>query len=568
MLTASKPSAGDDAPPALVHDLAIASACGIIAVAAGIWFTANGMMTFNDSAQYLSAAERIASGAGIWSASPDTGSHLDIATQIALHGRFPMSSWPPGYPMILAGVMKFGLSALQAARVVSIAGGAILASATYLGARRVIGVSRGPSAMAAILAVLGPNVGLLAFGPMAGRGFAYAESIFNPLVVATVFVGTRALQRPSFRWAAPTCLLLIAITLLRDTGPIYGVALAAGAFVGFRHTAQRARRTRVMVGVGFAAVGIATTITWSIVNSLVFASSTSVRHFGWYGAARPLASTIRVLAGWFAIPWSAPVVFHLTVVTLGIMIPLAVALRPSVRRRFWPSNPDHQVAAVTLGTSIVLSIAAVAATGMLLDRTTLPDARHLSAAQPFVYVLGAAVFKSWWERHPTFQRHPSLAGRAGPMLVVIGTLIAIPTLWILPAGRTDLHVTPLQTAALADLDRLSSNTVIVTNAPDELWLLTRRTSLVLPPYRYFTTGEQNPHFANDLGLIAELAHEKPLIVATSTSIPFPSERATNALEHEHGFELVAHCGPAVALWALPGSDIAAKAGEVCKTPGA
>lgn len=549
--------------PARFGDVVYGIASGLIGVLAAVWITRGGMMTFNDSAAYLAAATNISDGRGIWANSPDTGSHLSVAAQLALHGSFPLSAWPPGYPLLLGLVMQFGATALGAAMVLSIVGGGAVGAATYIGGRSTIRLPRSVAFIVALGTVIGPNVNLLAFGPLMGHGFAYAESIFIPLVVITIVMGIHALRRPTALRVIVTSGLIVAITLVRDTGPIYGIALAAGAYTLRSRPTSRRVQPRLLAGGIFAVIGFAGAFAWSMANRKIFGSSPPIRHLGWYGGPEPLGNAIKVLAGWFGVPWGAPALVHLIVVVVGIVLPLVAVFGVKGRHRLWRPGSDLQMAMVVLASAVVLSLAAVLFTGFFLDRTTAPDARHLAPAQPFAYLLAAASLYQILSKSPTILGRRLPPRFAAPAVVIVGTLCLIHPLWILPAQRADLHHTPLQVQALGVFADMPDDVRIVTNAPDELWLLTGRTSLVLPPDRYFTTGSRNPDFSTGLDGIAQLAHHEPVIVATSRSIPFSSEAATDYLVDRRDFELVTSCGPMVELWAMKGTNAAQLARSAC-----
>lgn len=537
-------------------DLVLGIVVGVVAAVLTAWLTRQGMTTFNDSATYLSVAHHLTGGEGLTAAAPYTNSSMPMPAQLASDGRFPMTGWPPGYPLILAVVMQFGFDAMTAARIVAILSAGILTMAVFVGGRRLFGLSRAASLVVAGLTLVAPNVADADFGPMMGRRMVAAESVFIPLVVLTMLVGMTALKRSSPRWIAATCLLIGACTLTRATGPIYGLSLAIGGLIVPTRLGRDDFRHRLRVAGALGLSGMVTSVGWSLARRLLYGPSPSVRSVGWYGASGVIAIVVKVMAGWFGVPFSAPMILQLVVAGLVVVLPIVVVFRLSTRRRLWPGSTDVQRALVTASVAIVVTIIVVLVTCVVLDRTLLPDARHLAPVQPLAYLVTASVFTTWLDH---LRNHGSAwlcASRQTVLVVVLGLVCgagAASSVW---SGR-DVPVkgSPLR-AELTGLRGLGDDVRIVTNMPDAVWLASRRTSLVLPPERYFTSMTPNPNFRTDLDEVGRLADHEPVVIVVSSSLPYPTDKATSWLADRYGFEPVAHCGSEVTIWAngLAGAD--------------
>lgn len=95
----------------LVFDLLFCVVVIGLAMIIGLRATASGPGISPDSVSYISVGANIYHGNGFVA---------DLTNAFDSGIRSPLTNWPPGYPLLIAGLMVFGLSALEAAKLVTI----------------------------------------------------------------------------------------------------------------------------------------------------------------------------------------------------------------------------------------------------------------------------------------------------------------------------------------------------------------------------------------------------------------------------------------------------------------
>jgi 4-amino-4-deoxy-L-arabinose transferase-like glycosyltransferase len=167
-----------------------------------------GEILAGDAGQYQLLARAIDDGFG----------YSTLASVLHLHPE-PTAQHPPLFPYFLAGLDKLGLDSLDAHRVVlSLFGAATVALIGLLG-RRLAGPRVG--LIAAGLAAVYPNFAVLA-------GMAMVESIYLPLVAATLLLAYAVIARPT-AWRAVALGVAAGVTTLARPEGVLLTLLLAGA---------------------------------------------------------------------------------------------------------------------------------------------------------------------------------------------------------------------------------------------------------------------------------------------------------------------------------------------------
>ncbi len=537
----------------------MALACALFGGVVTAWFVAGGLQTTYDSATYLSVAEHLVNGMGITAASQSTNSQMSIASQLAVWNRVPVTTWPPGYPVAIGLVMTLGLSALDAARVLSIGGAAVLGLGAYVGARRLLRLPVAVCLAVVVLCVVTPNASASGVAPLMGRANVWSESLFVPLASAAVLIGIEAVRRCSVAWFVAAVVTVVGASLVRLTGPICGFAIAWALLVRARSESGSARRKAAAGAAIVAASGVVALVVWTIVNRLVHQSDAVTRTIALHGLGGAVPTMFRTFGRWFGVGGSslAPAV---AIGTVLVVVPCVFGMYPRLRRLLWHDDDPVGVAVMTLSAAIVFWVLAVVATGAFLDATVGPDERLLSPVQPLAYLVTATFVYAVIRRIRVVRP----GGRAAcTALVGLTALTMAPSIAQLPARRAQVRAIVATWSVFDGLAEAPTSTVFVTNAPDQLWLDTGRGSLVLPRRDFIMTQTTNPHFGEDIAAIGRLARARSVIVVVSRDVNGWNEAATSALVETAGFRRVDRCGPTVRVWAVPGTSGSRTAHVLC-----
>lgn len=197
----------------------------------------------------------------------DPADYLRYAVSIRYLHRFPATAYaafgtptalrPPGYPLLLAGVLRIAGLHLTAMRLVNVGLGVVSVWLIYLIARQVLG-ARVAWWSALVAAWFPPMVWLSAA--------LLSENLFVPLMLGAVYALLRWHARPDVKWAFAVGALIGAATMTRGNGIWLLLPTLASIAVAARKTPEALTRSVVAVCAAFAVV----LMPWTVRNADAF----------------------------------------------------------------------------------------------------------------------------------------------------------------------------------------------------------------------------------------------------------------------------------------------------------
>jgi hypothetical protein len=337
---------------------------------------------------------------------PDAAVYLTGAEALADDGMFsncerPITEYAPGYPATLAVLVRLGMAATDAARLVNV----LATFALVLGAgalARASGLGRTATTLVALATAVAPST-------LRNGAAAWSEQLFCALLVAVLVAALHRGRGLEVRLSARVGAVLVlawALLLTRYSGLFVLPALVLAAWLGSRELPRRTLR----VG-AFAAALPAVPALWYARNAAEDGSL--------FGSRSPTDESVldvllQVPDGLSSIllPVDVPVAVRVAVLVLVLLV-AAVSLRA------------FEPAPAVLGTLVLVYVAGVAwsATQTVLDPV---DARLLSP----VFVPGAVLVALGTRRLAVENRHRYLRA-AAPALLVCMTVIAPGVAWYL-----------------------------------------------------------------------------------------------------------------------------------------
>lgn len=326
----------------------------------------------------------ITSGAGP-GLDPDSMSYLHAATTFAHAGALrdvrrdwasedstmPLAHWPPGYPVVIAGVKRLGFGAVQGARVI----GAISAFVTIAIITWLVGGVAGAGAgiVAGMLVMVTPAV-------VQVHESVLSEPLFIALLVLTLAAMVRVPERPL---ASGALAGLASIVRYAGVSLVGGVVLWQLARAG----TMRARLVRAITA---ALPAIMLQGMW-VLRTAHSAGPGAIRHISLYGE---ITSTLR--EGWRTTSaWLVPGMGELwgIFVAAGVAVLLVVAIWQSrpLRPRHEPAMAAALLAACYLG--LVLASRLIADPGIPLDDRMM--APLLVLLEVAIVLVVAPACRSW-----------------------------------------------------------------------------------------------------------------------------------------------------------------------------
>lgn len=233
----------------------------VLVVQIGLNATVSGPGINPDAVNYISMGDNFWHGRGFVS---------NLASAFNPQAQPPVTFWPPGYSLLIAAAMSVGLSAIQAARLVSVGSFGLLVVGVYwlgyLVGKRYVAVLAGIS-----VAVMMPMARL--------ASFALSESVFT-LVSVFGMIGllkfTRSIGVAQWGWLVMAGLMIAFSILTRYVGVIWlGMGLVAiWGVVGLNWK----RGSWFLLG--FGAFTILPILPWFVRNLLLVGHSTGMNRIG------------------------------------------------------------------------------------------------------------------------------------------------------------------------------------------------------------------------------------------------------------------------------------------------
>jgi hypothetical protein len=473
----------------------VALLAGLAALAL-VLATVHGVAIDSDSAAYTDAARSLGHGHGLTL----HGAYPQIEATRRGDPSFPLVHWPPLFPSLLGGLVGLGGSAIGAARWAMV--GLLAANTLLFGmlAWRASGGNRTAAMLGAVAFALSP-VGL----PL------HSEAVSGPLFLLLAFSALELVARYIERERP---MLLVAAGTLAGAGLLArysGVALVAACFVGLITLAPGGLGGRVLRAGAFSLAVLAIPAAWLARNAIVADTATG-RH-GLYFDPPPLSDVGDALGDateWFA-PSAVPAVARGAIAVLVVAAGV-LAVRGLRGPSGWPAlDLGARVRLELFGIFALLHVATVVVGALLLESPI--DTRSFAPAWcgamlAAVGFLGAVIGR----RRGRVQPVPgmALAGAVGVVLLafVVGTI----------DRASDLHGRRLgfessswrSSPTLARVKALTQGTVVYSNAPDAVYVLSGRSVRSLPPRRDPLGDRANPDYAAALarlrrsqGVVAE-----------------------------------------------------------------
>ena len=423
-----------------------------------------------DSGEYLSVAEGLLQGDGL--TMPYAG--YDEAFRVIEPGeRVPMTQFPPGYPVVLAATQKLGLGSLDGARIVgAICFGISAALAGFL-------VSWETKSLTAIAITAGLMVSA---DLVIVHSMVWSETVMLAALIGAVAVTLRYLRGGGLADLVVAGALSVIASITRFVGVSAIVAVAFVLLIASRGSLTR-RATRAVV---FAVLCIAPTVAWFVRNATILGRP-SEKELGLYVPGFDhVAQMLATFGGW-VVPWKAAMPFvGGALLLIGAVFGTRRLVRASKEARL-PSVPGL---CVLFGS---FYFAFVVASRTLLDQNIAFDFRILIP----LYVLTVVGVCSRFSAIP----------RWGSVLLIILATASLVRGLDATRSFSDLSVAAYTGDAwrasptLRHAGDLPPDTMLITNAPDPLWIWHGKVSVIVPPRSSLYSGEANEGYSRDLAEI-------------------------------------------------------------------
>ncbi len=467
---------------------------GLVALAGlvlGLWATSSGLYATPDSASYLGRAEQIRGGAGFTLPFLPDGEHVTREDLEAGTTSFKSSHFPPLYSVALS----LG-PPTTSARLVAVAclAANLLLIATIVG--RLSNWHPLALALAAVLAIADVEFAMV-----------HTAALSEPLAM-TFSLGALLALAEAFRRDRPVpwvigFTVLGSLALLTRYAAVSVLIAGALAIVLQRRWSLRSRLTMV-AGIGLAVVP---TLAWMVLGG------GGARSFAVHG----LRASQGDMLGQAAIDWLAPQSLpgDVRALVAAIVASTLVAAWYVMRRE--PVDPDEttpdqpgradllRLLWLYLGAQVAVQI------GTLLVLDVGTETRLMVPAHVLFVV--AVVSLTGLGRAKTPRLVPRLAGCAIALIVITQLGVVHATFSHsgtegryagLPSLDTDPRAAELRSA----LRGLPPDTMIVSNAPGRLYLLTGHHAVTVPSRWFSTTGQANPDYVEELALEGEALHRR------------------------------------------------------------
>ncbi|MDQ6697347.1 MAG: hypothetical protein M3Z46_07800, partial [Actinomycetota bacterium] len=409
-------------------------------------------------------------------------------------------------PLVLAGLSASTRSQpLTAARWLGAAGlAAVAAMVTYL-----VG-TRGRSLIAAVVAgglTLAPDV-------LIAHAMVWTESLFGACIVGTVFLLERHLNRPRRSGAAALLAVAAAAPLIRYAGIAVPVAVALVILI---EDQDRSRRWRDAVLLGGGA--LVPLILWVTLSGRGVGRGSA--GLVWHPPDAPqIHQGFAAIARWLHITgsraWQLGALFVL-LVALAMCIGAVSGGVERRRRSRAPVDPSSREAdptrarrrLVTIATVMSISyLFAVVASRLYVDAAIPFDARLL---MPLHLMAAIGLPLAALSIDAAMLRRCALVVAA--FVAVLSVSDGVRAMTAFP--RSDAGYSGerwRRSAGIRAIRELPADTLVVTDAPDPVWLQTRRPSLFIPLRSDLYADRPNSRYRHQLRALASALHGRPAVL--------------------------------------------------------
>jgi hypothetical protein len=515
---APTPSATPAPPAPVVHAWARASPLLIIPVLGSILSlisTRHGALVGQDAAAYMGAASNLLHGRGLTTPFVVNGSALSPQQMYAFHGAVPLTHFPPGYSIVLAGVSSVGPSIAAAARALNVVtlGGILLVFELLV--RR---CTRSPLLLpiaAACLLLAGPAT------------FFHEDLLEIQTGVASdplfLFVFLLAVWLLDAFLAHATRRLYVALVICVTVAPLIryvGLSLVVGVAVVVLLWAPLSGRQRRRSALVLLACGLLPSAAWAVVTQRVLHGD-AARSLAWHPWPQPLQGLLTLGAGWlFPSSWPLDLRWCL-LIGVALMVGLALVKLHRAKTADGARTIRQLMSMIVIGAAF---LAVVLCTRAFLDASTPIDNRILLPLIPLTYIVAITALVS-------------LTGRAVPGLVLTAALCLLaaapavgPSLALVRHGAPSPQAGLAASPTMAAIRALPPGTLIASGIGDLVYSQTGRSSIGIPVRVNGLTDRKNGQFKTQLRQLADILadHHGVLVVPRATSADFIVTGATPA----------------------------------------
>jgi hypothetical protein len=494
--------AADDVAPAVTEGRArrdwipLAVGLGLAAVTAiviALVVTSDSPGFFPDSSVYLGTARNLLDGRGLTTPFNLQFNPYPPARALSFHGEFPLTVYPPLYPVVLAGIGSLGAGLIDGARVLN----ALLFGVNVALAGLIVWRITRSTALAIVSAF-----GLaITVNVVVNHALVMSEPLMIAIVLGGTLVTPRLLRRPSADAIAAVGACAAAAALARMAGIAFTATVAVAALLWL----ARPWRDRIRVAALLAAIGLTPLVLWVLVTRLT-SDAADVRPLRVHFPSADIYDTfVDTVAGWLFGPDGD----HTTnIVLLLVLVVLVAGLGWFVASERLPRGADaterqrrdesnHLLGVLALFVVSYLVVLYVTAT--LFDAGIVVEGRLLVPIQ----VAGALLVVGLVYR---------AVKRAGSRAIAVGAAVVVvlacawpwrqiaqgygttSTIDLLDRGFPKPAPSPLGEAVAA----LPPDVPVASTFPASLYSASGHDVVFVPPRFERMAGERNDHFRAQL----------------------------------------------------------------------
>jgi 4-amino-4-deoxy-L-arabinose transferase-like glycosyltransferase len=502
----------------LVAGLALAAVSAFVMT---LVVTQDALGQYPDSAVYVGTAQNLLDGRGLTTPFDLQFNPYAPADAVALVGRFPLTTFPPLYPALLAVGGAFGFGRTDAARFLD----ALMLAVTVV----LIGLVALRITRSTTIAVVSAFASALSINMLINHTLLMADPLLLVTALAAFLLLPRLLRAPT-----PGAIVAVgACCALASLARFAGVALGVTAVLATLAWAEQPIRRRVRSALLVGAVALTPLLVWIVATRIASPRTGQLRPLGWHFPRETQIDTfLRVSASWLvgadlteSVATSIVVLVILVVVVGALSIVLATrgARRPapvttSVTMDDSPvdlpgDTPDPGRAATTgdddwrdsdrllgaIGIFVVVSVLVLLATATFFDASIPVEGRLLLPIQlgGILLVPGLLfrVTRQWSTRTVAVVVTVAfLMLCAWPWRSIARGYGTVTTAQLLDDGWAAGNGSPLGRAVA----KLPAGALVASNYPATVYQSGGHASIFVPPRRDIIAGRDNEHLPRQL----------------------------------------------------------------------
>ncbi len=490
--------------------LVLLLASAVVGVSILLASTPHGLGVSDDSVIYIGAARNLVDGRGLSRLEGDGSAE-------------PITHYPPGYPLALAGWLAAGGSLAAGARLITIV--------SFLISILFVGLLTWELTQSTVLSLL-PSL-LLALSPIALDVHVWAMS--EPLFVAFTLMALWALAR---YLAGGRALYLYGSALILGFGWLsryVGYTLLATSILSLAMQAK-AWRDRIDDIARFVPIAATPVVAWLVRNIRLTGSATN-RQLAWHPVGWGKLKSGLLSVGEWVYGGRPPSAWMALPALLALLLIFGIFLRSRLpQKRDEPEERGRKLTGLALPLFTEIYTLSLLLSISLFDYSTPIDRRLLFPLYPIVLVVGACTLRTFW---PRLRRFPWLRTLT-VVLLVAGlaryTWETVETADRLRADAGGFASKDWRQSEVVDFLRdLPPETAIYTNEPVAVYYLVNRGSYMVPIRFDSVVGKSRGDYEASLReMSAELQSGQAVLVLLD-SIRFqtdlaPEQRMTAGLD--------------------------------------